>query len=155
MVLVIICFFWKLVNNTCRSLKNNLTRSTNFINKENHLNMYVSMVTLYASRIWRDLKTVPGLPASTKSRDAFEIGIRKKSHIFSITSHSFQFQPKKSISRRTDLSSVRTTSLDLSLWHLLGIFSWGHSSLKVNLWSSTTSWTRHYVQKFKPLGSCR
>lgn len=37
--------------------------------------MCVSMATLYVSRIQKDLKTDPGLPANKKSRLDFEIDI--------------------------------------------------------------------------------
>lgn len=37
--------------------------------------MYVTMATLIVSRIQKNLKTVPGLQANTKSRDGFEIDI--------------------------------------------------------------------------------
>lgn len=61
------------------------------------------------------LKQSQDFPANMKSREALKLIFRKNSQVIPTANHSFQFQPEKSMGKKTDLSSIRTASLHLSL----------------------------------------
>lgn len=78
--------------------------------------MYVSMVTLNEFRIQKDLKNSPRISQLIcRAERALKLIFRKNSQVISTANHSFQFQPEKSMGKKTDLSSIRAASLHPSL----------------------------------------